>query len=88
MNLYIFIYELIHIFFTIILCSVCCREFGTKVLHIKPILNKLQLILEYRDKNVRSEAKLLTVELYSSIGPTRIKAILTNLKPLQVPIYF
>lgn len=81
MNLCIF-------FFTIHLCPIFCREFGSKVLHIKPLLNKLQLILECRDKNVRSEAKLLTVVLYSSIGPTCIKAILTNLKPLQVPIHF
>lgn len=81
MHLYIFI-------FTIHLCFIRCREFGSKVLHIKPLLNKLQLMLEYKDKSVRSEAKLLTVVLYSSIGPTRIKAILTNLKTLQVPIPF
>lgn len=60
------------------------REFGSKVLNIKPLLKKLQSILEDRDKSVRDEAKLLAVEIYSWIGPTPVKANLTNLKPLQV----
>lgn len=59
-------------------------EFGSKVLNIKLLLKKLQSILEDRDKSVRDEAKMLTVEIYAWIGPTPVKANLANLKPLQV----
>lgn len=64
----------------------CFREFGSKVLSIKPLLKKLQSILEDRDKSVRDEAKLLAIEIYSWIGPAPVKANLANLKPLQVKI--
>jgi cytoskeleton-associated protein 5 len=60
------------------------RQYGSKVINVKPLLKKLQLILEDRDKSVRDEAKLLTIEIYSWIGPTPVKAHLSNLKPLQV----
>lgn len=60
------------------------REFGSKVLNIKPLLKKLQSLLEDRDKSVRDEAKLLAIEIYLWIGPTPVKANLANLKPLQV----
>jgi len=53
-------------------------------LNVKPLLKKLQSILEDRDKSVRDEAKLLVIEIYSWIGPTPVKANLSNLKPLQV----
>jgi len=68
-------------------CFIYCREFGSKVLNIKPLLKKLQSILEDRDKGVRDEAKLLAIEIYSWIGPTPVKANLANLKPLQVNIF-
>lgn len=64
------------------------REFGSKVFNIKPLLKKLQSILEDRDKGVRDEAKLLAIEIYLWIGPTPVKANLANLKPLQVCIFF
>uniref|UniRef100_A0A2S2Q544 Cytoskeleton-associated protein 5 n=1 Tax=Sipha flava TaxID=143950 RepID=A0A2S2Q544_9HEMI len=60
------------------------KEFGSKVLNIKPLLKKLQPILEDRDKSVRDEAKLLAIEIYSWIGSTPVKANLANLKPLQI----
>ncbi|XP_008189868.1 protein mini spindles isoform X2 [Acyrthosiphon pisum] len=60
------------------------KEYGSKVLSIKPLLKKLQSILEDRDKSVRDEAKLLAIEIYSWIGPTPVKANLANLKPLQM----
>ncbi|KAL5234313.1 hypothetical protein ACI65C_001723 [Semiaphis heraclei] len=60
------------------------KEYGTKVLNIKPLLKKLQSILEDRDKSVRDEAKLLAIEIYSWIGPSPVKANLSNLKPLQI----
>lgn len=53
---------------------------------IKPLLKKLQTLLEDKDKSVRHEAKLLAIEIYSWIGPTPVKANLTYLKPLQVQI--
>ncbi|XP_026810117.1 LOW QUALITY PROTEIN: protein mini spindles-like [Rhopalosiphum maidis] len=60
------------------------KQYGSKVINVKPLLKKLQLILEDRDKSVRDEAKLLTIEIYSWIGPTPVKAHLSNLKPLQI----
>ncbi|XP_029345564.1 protein mini spindles isoform X2 [Acyrthosiphon pisum] len=60
------------------------KEYGSKVLNVKPLLKKLQSILEDRDKSVRDEAKLLAIEIYSWIGPTPVKANLSNLKPLQI----
>lgn len=64
------------------------RDFGSKVINIKPILKKLQSILENKDQSVRVEAKLLTVILYSWVGLAPVKANLTNLKPLQVNFFF
>ncbi|XP_063697103.1 protein mini spindles isoform X2 [Culicoides brevitarsis] len=45
------------------------REFGTKVVNVKPIVKKLQTLLSDRDKTVRDEAKSLTIEMYRWIGP-------------------
>lgn len=45
------------------------REFGTKVITVKPIVKKLQVLLSDRDKAVRDESKSLTVEMYRWIGP-------------------
>jgi cytoskeleton-associated protein 5 len=59
------------------------RDFGTKIVSIKPILKQLQTLLEDRDKTVRDETKLLVVEIYRWIGPA-LKPQLTNLKPVQV----
>lgn len=60
------------------------REFGSNVFNLKPLLKILQKILVDKDKNVRDEAKLLTIEIYSWIGPIPVKANLSNLKPSQV----
>jgi len=59
------------------------RDFGTKIVSVKPILKQLQTLLEDRDKTVRDETKLLAVEIYRWIGPA-LKPQLTNLKPVQV----
>lgn len=59
------------------------RDFGTKIIGIKPILKQLQVLLEDRDKTVRDETKLLAVEIYRWIGPA-LKPQLTNLKPVQI----
>ncbi|EDS30243.1 microtubule associated protein xmap215 [Culex quinquefasciatus] len=44
------------------------REFGSKVMSIKPIVKKLPALLSDRDKAVRDEAKTLTIEIYRWIG--------------------
>lgn len=40
------------------------REFGSKVISIKPFIKKIPVLLTDRDKNVREETKVLTVEIY------------------------
>lgn len=62
------------------------REFGYKVIDVKSLLKKLTVLLEDRDKNVREEAKSLTVELFKWIGSV-LKSHLSSLKPVQVIIY-
>jgi len=62
---------------------VSCRDFGTKVISVKPLLKQLQTLMEDRDKTVREETKLLVVEIYRWIGPA-LQPQLTNLKPVQV----
>ena len=59
------------------------RDFGTKVISVKPLLKQLQTLLEDRDKTVREETKLLVVEIYRWIGPA-LKPQLTSLKPVQL----
>ncbi|XP_055592597.1 protein mini spindles isoform X3 [Uranotaenia lowii] len=44
------------------------REFGSKVISIKPIVKKLPTLLSDRDKSVRDESKALTIEIYRWIG--------------------
>lgn len=63
------------------------RDFGTKIISIKPILKQLQALLEDRDKTVRDETKQLAVEIYRWIGPA-LKPQLANLKPVQVHLLF
>ena len=59
------------------------RDFGNKVIALKPVVKSLQKVLEHSDKNVREEAKQLTVELYRWIGQA-LKPSLQNIKPVQV----
>ncbi|ESO04897.1 hypothetical protein HELRODRAFT_78594 [Helobdella robusta] len=59
------------------------RDFGTKIIQVKPILKQLQVLLEDRDKVVRDETKQLVVEIYKWIGAA-LKPQLTNLKPVQI----
>jgi cytoskeleton-associated protein 5 len=62
---------------------VLCREFGPKVINLKPVLKHVPVLLEDRDKNVRDEGKKLVVELYRWIGQA-LKPQLSALKPIQV----
>lgn len=45
------------------------REFGAKVVSIKPLVKKIPALLSDRDKTVRDEAKQLTIEIFRWIGP-------------------
>lgn len=45
------------------------REFGAKVINVKPLVKKIPALLSDRDKSVRDEAKQLTVEIFRWIGP-------------------
>ncbi|KAL3178146.1 hypothetical protein MRX96_038666 [Rhipicephalus microplus] len=61
----------------------CLRLYGARVVAIKPLFKALPKLLEDRDKTVREESKLLTVELYRWIGDA-LKPMLQSLKPIQV----
>jgi cytoskeleton-associated protein 5 len=53
----------------IITINTALREFGSKVVSVKPLVKKIPAILTDRDKTVRDEAKALTVEIFRWIGP-------------------
>lgn len=59
------------------------RDFGSKVINMKPIVKTIPKLLEHSDKTVREEAKQLAVEVFRWIGPA-IKPSLQNIKPVQV----
>ncbi|XP_043480677.1 protein mini spindles [Leptopilina heterotoma] len=59
------------------------REFGPKVVNVKPLIKKLPAFLEDRDKSVRDEGKILAVEIYKWIGAP-LKQQLNTLKPVQL----
>ncbi|XP_052800946.1 cytoskeleton-associated protein 5-A-like isoform X2 [Mya arenaria] len=59
------------------------RDFGNKIVQIKPMVKFLPKLLEDRDKNVRDEAKGLVVEMYRWVGAA-IKPKLVDFKPVQV----
>jgi cytoskeleton-associated protein 5 len=45
------------------------REFGSKVVNVKPLVKKIPTLLSDRDKTVRDESKQLTIEIFRWIGP-------------------
>lgn len=54
------------------------REFGAKVINLKPLVKKIPVLLSDRDKTVRDEAKQLTIEIFRWIGPvfkTQIQSV-------------
>lgn len=59
------------------------RDFGSKVVTVKPLVKKIATLFSDRDKNVRDEARLLAIEIYRWIGPV-IKSQLTSLQPVQL----
>lgn len=63
--------------------TLALKEFGTKVINIKPLLKKAPVLLEDRDKAVRDEGKALVVEMYRWIGAA-LQPQLKDLKPLHI----
>ncbi|XP_055998398.1 cytoskeleton-associated protein 5-like isoform X2 [Ostrea edulis] len=62
---------------------IALRNFGNKIMPIKPLVPKLPKLLEDRDKNVREEAKSLIIEIYRWIKQA-IKPQMSNFNPIQV----
>ncbi|KAL8599784.1 hypothetical protein ACOMHN_052297 [Nucella lapillus] len=63
--------------------KIALRDFGTKVIQVKPLLKVLPKLLDDRDKNVRDETKQLVIEIYRWIGAA-LKPQMSNFKPIQV----
>ncbi|XP_061931308.1 protein mini spindles isoform X2 [Apis cerana] len=63
--------------------TLALRQFGPKVINIKPLIKKIPGFLEDRDKTVREEGKFMVVEIYRWIGAP-LKQQLNTLKPVQI----
>lgn len=63
--------------------TLALKEFGPKVVNIKPLMKKIANFLEDRDKTVREEGKAMVVEMYRWIGD-RLKQQLNTLKPVHI----
>ncbi|CAH1965388.1 unnamed protein product [Acanthoscelides obtectus] len=48
--------------------TVSLREFGSKIVNVKPLLKKISTLLADRDKTVRDETKMMIVEMHRWIG--------------------
>ncbi|OXU27451.1 hypothetical protein TSAR_002490 [Trichomalopsis sarcophagae] len=68
---------------SIAILTLALKEFGPKVVNVKPLMKKIPALLEDRDKTVRDETKALVVEIYRWIGAP-LKQQLNTLKPLQL----
>lgn len=63
--------------------TLALKEFGIKVVSVKPLIKKIPVLLTDRDKTVRDEGKQLTVEIFKWIGPA-LKPQLASLAPVLV----
>ncbi|XP_036150006.1 protein mini spindles [Monomorium pharaonis] len=63
--------------------TLALKEFGPKVINLKPLMKKLANFLEDRDKTVREEGKAMVVEMYRWVGD-RLKQQLNTLKPVHI----
>ncbi|XP_048511351.1 protein mini spindles isoform X1 [Athalia rosae] len=63
--------------------TLALREFGSRVIGVKPLIKKMPNFLEDRDKAVREEGKLMIVEIYRWIG-VPLKQQLNTLKQVQI----
>lgn len=59
------------------------KEFGAKVINVKPLVKKISPLFADRDKGVRDEARLMTIEIYRWIGGA-LRSQLGSLQPVQV----
>uniref|UniRef100_A0A1A9W8C3 TOG domain-containing protein n=1 Tax=Glossina brevipalpis TaxID=37001 RepID=A0A1A9W8C3_9MUSC len=57
--------------------SLALKEFGSKVISVKPLIKKLAPLMSDRDKTVRDEGKQLAIEIYRWIGPAMKQQIST-----------
>ncbi|GBP43034.1 Protein mini spindles [Eumeta japonica] len=57
------------------------KQFGNKVIGIKPMVKKIPVLLSDRDKTVRDEMKALVVEMYRWIGAA-IEPHIASLQPV------
>ena len=60
------------------------REFGSGVVNMKLLMKQLPGIFIHSDKNVRAEAKSLSVEVFRWIGAAMKPSMDKSLKPVQV----
>lgn len=67
----------------VVIITQALREFGIKVVNVKPLLKRIPALLEDRDKSVRDEGKSMVIEIFRWIGPA-LKPQLSALKPVQV----
>lgn len=63
--------------------TLALKEFGPKVINLKPLMKKIGNFLEDRDKMVRDEGKAMVVEMYRWVGD-RLKQQLNTLKPVHI----
>ncbi|XP_043269757.1 protein mini spindles isoform X2 [Venturia canescens] len=63
--------------------TLALKEFGPKVMNVKPLMKKIPGFLEDRDKGVRDEGKVMVVEIYRWIG-VPLKQQLNSLKPVTM----
>lgn len=63
--------------------TLALKEFGPKVINLKPLMKKIANFLEDRDKMVREEGKAMVVEMYRWVGD-RLKQQLNTLKPVHI----
>ncbi|CAH1174022.1 unnamed protein product [Phaedon cochleariae] len=65
--------------------TVALREFGSKIINVKPLLKKISTLLADRDKTVRDETKLMIIEMYRWIGAAlRPQLQAASLQPVQI----
>ncbi|KAM7363198.1 msps cytoskeleton-associated protein 5 isoform 2-T4 [Cochliomyia hominivorax] len=63
--------------------TLALKEFGNKVINVKPLIKKLAPLMSERDKTVRDEGKQLAIEMYRWIGPA-MKQQLSSLPQVTV----
>jgi len=57
------------------------KQFGPKIVKVGPIIKQLPILLEHKDKNIREETRLLTIEIYRWIKDA-MRPQISNLKPV------